>query len=112
MEEIVKENIDYDILVTDYRDGSLDELVDIITETICALSPTVRIGGNDFPREVVQSRLLKLNSETIRYVLDCLSKNTTKVKNIKAYLLTSLYNAPVIMSNYYTAEVNHDLYGA
>ena len=71
----------------------------------------IRIGGQDFPLEVVKSRLLKLNSEHISYVVSSLKSNTTKVRNIRAYLLTALYNAPTTISSYYTALVNHDLYG-
>lgn len=72
----------------------------------------VRIGGEDFPKEVVRSRLLKLDSEHIEYVISSLRENTTKVRNIRAYLLTSLYNAPTTISSYFTALVNHDLYGS
>ncbi len=111
MEEIIKENIEYDILVHTYSKEKLDELVGIMTDAICSTKATIRISGNEFPRECVKSRLMKLNSEQIGYVLDCLEKNTTKVKNIKAYLLAALYNAPVTMDSYYTAEVNHDLHG-
>lgn len=71
----------------------------------------VFIGGEDYPREVVKNRLLKINGEHIGYVIDCLKENTTKVRNIRAYLLTSLYNAPTTINSYYTALVNHDLYG-
>ena len=85
--------------------------IDAMTETICGNSKTVRIAGNDFAREVVKSQLLKINSEHIEYVLDCIKKNTTKIKNIKAYMLTCIYNAPQTISSFYTAEVNHDLYG-
>ena len=58
-----------------------------------------------------EKQLLKINSEHIEYVLDCIKKNTTKIKNIKAYMLTCIYNAPQTISSFYTAEVNHDLYG-
>ncbi len=111
MTQQIKENIDYDILKEKYTDGMLDELVSVMAETICGNFKTVRIGGNDFAREVVKSQLLKINSEHIEYVLDCIKKNTTKIKNIKAYMLTCIYNAPQTISSYYTAEVNHDLYG-
>jgi hypothetical protein len=63
------------------------------------------------PKEVVKSRFLKLDSEHIKFVLDCMRENTTKVRNIKQYLLAALYNAPITIGNYYTALVNHDLYG-
>ena len=74
--------------------------------------PYIRIAGDDFPREVVRSRFLKINSSHVEYVFGCIDNNTTKVGNIKAYLLTALYNAPATMDSYYRAEVNHDLYGS
>ena len=110
---LIKENIEYDI--TRDRLGHdaeiLDEIVDIMADTVCGTKPMVRISGQDFLAEVVKSRLLKLNSEHIKYVVGFLNFNTTKVQNIRSYLLTSLYNAPTTISSYYTALVNHDLYG-
>ena len=94
----IKENIDYDILCERYSGDMLDELVSVMAETICGNSKTVRIAGHDFSREVVKSQLLKINSEHIEYVLDCIKKNTTKIKNIKAYMLTCIYNAPQTIS--------------
>ena len=111
MTQRIKENIDYDILKEKYTDGMLDELISVMAEAICGNSKTVRIAGNDFAREVVKSQLLKINSEHIEYVLDCIKKNTPKIRNIKAYMLTCIYSAPQTISSYYTAEVNHDLYG-
>ena len=110
---LIKENIEYDITRDrlGYDAEILDEILDIMVDTVCGTKPMVRISGQDFPAEVVKSRLLKLNSEHIKYVVDCLKSNTTKVRNIRSYLLTSLYNAPTTISSYYTALVNHDLYG-
>ena len=110
---LIKENIEYDITRErlGYDAEILDEILDIMVDTVCGTKPMVRISGQDFPAEVVKSRLLKLNSEHIKYVVDCLKSNTTKVRNIRSYLLTSLYNAPTTISSYYTALVNHDLYG-
>lgn len=110
---LIKENIEYDITRDrlGYDAEILDEILDIMVDTVCGTKPMVRISGQDFPAEVVRSRLLKLNSEHIKYVVDCLKSNTTKVRNIRSYLLTSLYNAPTTISSYYTALVNHDLYG-
>ena len=107
------ENIEYDITRRQlgYDADILDEIVDIMVDTVCSTKPMIRIGGQDFPLEVVKSRLLKLNSEHISYVVSSLKSNTTKVRNIRAYLLTALYNAPTTISSYYTALVNHDLYG-
>jgi len=111
-EELVKENIEYDILCERYGRERMDEVVELILETVCVKRPYFRICGQDYPAEVVKSRLLKLNSSHIEYVFDCIDRNTTKVRNIKSYLLTTLYNAPATIDHYYRAEVNHDLYGA
>jgi hypothetical protein len=80
-------------------------------DAVCSRKPFLRIGGDDKPASVVKSQLLKLNSEHIRFVQDCMHENTTKVRNIRQYLLTTLYNVPLTISNYYTARVNLDLYG-
>lgn len=111
--QIIIENIEYDITRRQlgYDADILDEIVDIMVDTVCSTKPMIRIGGQDFPFEVVKSRLLKLNSEHINYVVSSLKSNTTKVRNIRAYLLTALYNAPTTISSYYAALVNHDLYG-
>ena len=94
-----------------YNADLLDDILDIMVDTVCSSKRMIRIGGEDYPREVVKNRLLKINGEHIGYVIDCLKENTTKVRNIRAYLLTSLYNAPTTINSYYTALVNHDLYG-
>lgn len=111
--ELILENIEYDCLRQNYplyRDD-LDEVVELIVETVCAKRKTTRIAGADFPHEVVRSRFLKLDSSHIEFVMDCLQKNTTEVRNMKQYLLTVLFNAPTTMSNHYTSQVNHDMYG-
>ncbi len=112
--EILKENIEYDHLCerVGYDRDMLDEMLEILVDTVCSTRKQIRIGGQDYPNEVVKSRLLKLDSSHIEYVLDSLHQNTTKVRNIRAYLLTALYNAPTTISSYYTALVNHDLYGS
>lgn len=88
--------------------NQLDEMVELTVETVCSLKETIRVAGMDFPQAVVKSRLLKLDGEHIRFVFDCLKENTTKVKNIKQYLLTVLFNAPTTITNHYAARVNHD----
>ena len=112
--EILKENIEYDHLCerAGYDRDMLDEMLEILVDTVCSTRKQIRIGGQDYPNEVVKSRLLKLDSSHIEYVMDSLHQNTTKVRNIRAYLLTALYNAPTTISSYYTALVNHDLYGS
>ena len=109
--ELILENIEYDYLCREfatYRED-LDEIVELMVETVCARRKTTRIAGSDFPHEVVRSRFLKLDSEHIRFVMDSLQKNTTEVRNMKQYLLTVLFNAPTTISNHYTSQVNHDM---
>ena len=110
--ELLEENIDLAYLRQNGHadDELLDEIMDLLVDTVTSRKPTIRIGGEDLPTEVVRSRLLKLDASHIEYVLDSMLQNTTKVRNIRAYLLTSLYNAPTTLSSYYTALVNHDLY--
>ena len=111
--EIIKENIEYDILAVKLKPeiSMLDEIVDLLTETVCTNKDSLVIAGDVYPAAVVKSKLLKLNAEHIEYVLDCMKSNTTEVRNIKKYLLAALFNAPSTIDSYYTARVNHDLYG-
>jgi hypothetical protein len=111
--EIIKENIDYDHLCTQhqFQPDIISEIFDLMLETVCTAKKTIRIGGEDKPAEVVKSRMLKLDFTHIEYVLECLDKNTTDVRNIKSYLLTAIFNAPATIGSYYKARVNHDLYG-
>ena len=108
---LIRNNIQYPLLAAQNPEDTdlLDEIVELMTETVCAWRKTTRVCGSDFPAEVVKSRLLKLDAEHIRFVLKCLRENTSKIKNIKQYLLATLYNAPVTISSYYGALVNHDL---
>ena len=110
-EQRIKEQLEYDILITKVGKETAEEIVLLITDVICGTNETVRIGKSEFPREVVRSRLFKLNCEHIEYVVDCMKENTTDVRNIRSYLLTALYNAPATIDNHYRAKVNHDLYG-
>nr|WP_300821995.1 DUF6017 domain-containing protein [uncultured Acetatifactor sp.] len=110
---LIRENIGYDDFVREhpYDAAQLDEMVELMVETVCSKKKNIRVAGNDFPQAVVKSRLLKLDGEHIRFVFDCLRENTTQVRNMKQYLLTVLYNAPATIENHYAAQVNHDLYG-
>ena len=112
--ELILENIEYDYLCRDDRldRDMLNELVELMVDTVCSRRETIRIAGDDYPAEVVKSRFLKLNSSHIEYVLDRMRENTTYVRNIKKYLLAALYNAPATIDSYYAALVNHDLYGS
>ena len=110
--DLILENIEYDHLCREfstYRED-LDEIVELIVETVCAKRKTTRIAGSDFPHEVVRSRFLKLDCSHIEFVMECLRNNTTEIRNMKQYLLAVLFNAPTTISNHYTAQVNHDMY--
>ena len=111
--EIVYGNIEYDILREDntVNRDQLDEIAELIVDTVCSARKTIRIAGDDYPAEVVKSRFLKLDSSHVQYVIDCMKNNTTYVRNIKKYLLAALYNAPATINNYYSSLVQHDLYG-
>ena len=110
-ENLIRSHIEYELLCQDYpyERESLEEILFIIVDTITSHNETVRISGDDKPAEVVKSRFMKLTKEHIEYVLQGLKDNPVKVRNIKAYLLASLYNAPTTISNYYTALVNHNM---
>ena len=107
---LIHENICYDDFVRENPcdAAQLDEMVELMVEAVCSPKETIRVAGTDFPQAVVKSRLLKLDGEHIRFVFDCLQENTTQVKNIKQYLLTVLFNAPVTIASHYAARVNHD----
>ena len=111
--ELLWENLELDILAHDTRldMDRVNELLEIMLDAVCSTSPTIRINGEDMPQQVVKSRFLKLNSSHIEYVLQAMNENPSAIRNIRAYLLTALYNAPLTMDNYYSALVNHDLYG-
>lgn len=94
-----------------YDHGRIDEILELLVDTVCSIAKTIRCAGEDRPAEVVKSRFMKLEHSHIQYVLDCIHDNTTDIRNIKAYMLTTLYNAPITIDHYYQTKVNHDLYG-
>lgn len=112
--EIIKENIEYDhhMKYGEWQDKALyDELFEVICEVVCVKHKTVRIAREDYPYELVKSKFLKLNSSHLNYVIGCMKNTTTKITNIKAYMVTTLYNAPSTINHYYQQEVQHDMYG-
>ena len=110
--EILRTNVDYAGFVQKGEREDVDELIELMVEILMLPDDSmVRIGGADKPVSVVKRRFLKLTYSHIEYVLFSLHRNTSKVANIKAYLLTTLYNSSMTMNHYYQAEVNHDLYG-
>ena len=108
--KLILENIDYDILAGDPHVDreQLDEITQLVQETVCSTRDRIRVGGNDYPAEIVRAKMLKLTGEHIHFVMDCLRKNTTQIRNIRQYLLTALFHAPSTMNSYYTALVAHD----
>ena len=112
-EELIRDNLELEILSQDHRFDTdrVNEMVEIMLDAICSTRPTIRINGEDMPQQVVKSRFLKLNSSHIEYVLHAMDECPSDIRNIRAYMLTTLYNASLTMDNYYSALVNHDLYG-
>ena len=109
--EIIKENIDYDslLLAHPYDQEMVEGIFNLILETVLSKNEEITIAGDVYPKNLVKSKFLKLNYSHVEYVINCLGKNTTKVRNIKSYLLASLFNAGSTISSYYRAEVNHDM---
>ena len=113
--EVIKKNIEYDwhMQYDDIDNRQLyDEMFQLICETVCVRKGSVTIEGQEFPYEIVRSRFMKLNSDHLEYVRDRMKQTTTKIGNIKRYLLTALYNAPATINHFYQQEVQHDMYGA
>ena len=111
--ELVKENIEYEYIVDSdpHKRDLIEEILNLIVDTIVVRRKQIRIGNAEYPFELVKGKLLKLNMNHIQYVLERMEKNYSKVHNIKSYLLTVLFNAPNTIGNYYQSEVNHDMYG-
>lgn len=112
--ELIKENISYDhhMHYDGYGKRELyDELFQVICEVVCVKRPTIRVAGEEYPYELVKSRFLKLESSHLEYVIGCMQNTTTKITNIKAYMVTALYNAPATINHFYQQEVQHDMYG-
>lgn len=112
-EELIRDNLELEILSQDHRFDTdrVNEMIEIMLDAICSTRPTIRINGEEMPQQVVKSRFLKLNSSHIEYVLHAMDECPSDIRNIRAYMLTTLYNASLTMDNYYSALVNHDLYG-
>ena len=110
-QEYFSRQINFEALIAGHPDDEdmLREMLELLVDTVCSKRRFIRIAGDDKPAEVVKAQLMKLNSDHLRFVLMCLKENTTQVRNIRQYLLTTLYNAPLTMSNYYTARVQHDI---
>ena len=112
--EIIKENIEYDhhMQYDEYNNKDMfQELYEVICEVVCVPRKTIKVAGEDYPYELVKSKFLKLNSSHLDYVIGCMKDTTTKINNIKAYMVTALFNASSTMNHFYQQEVQHDMYG-
>lgn len=109
--DLIMENISYDTLLCDYPydNDILSEILELMVDVVCTTKSTIRISGDDKPAEVVRSQFLKLDSEHIRFVMGGLKENTTRIRNMRQYLLATLYNAPLTIGNYYRSLVSHDM---
>ena len=107
------EHLEYDVLleIRPNEKAELKEILELLIDTCCLGLKTIRIGGDEKPAETVKSCFMKLNDQHIQFVLDCMKKNTTRIRNIRQYLLTALYNAPMTMNNYFASWVAHDAAG-
>lgn len=109
--EQIKSNLDYDILIQQYPYDDIDEIVDLMLEVLCTQDDFIKIGRKQLYTALVKERFLKLDYSHIEYIMDSMRDNPSDIRNIKAYLLESLFNAPATCGNYYKAKVNHDFYG-
>lgn len=112
--ELIKDNIEYEhhMKYDDWQNKALyEELFEVICEVVCVKRTTIRIAGEDYPYDLVKSKFLKLNIGHLKYVIGCMHDTNTKITNIKAYMVTALYNAPLTINHYYQQEVQHDMYG-
>lgn len=108
-ENLIKKNIDYDIISEQYNKSWLDEIVAIMVDVVCSTEKTIRINKQEYPHEVVKSRFLKINSSHIEYIDFALRSNTSEVRNIRAFLITTIYRSFETADNWFTARVNHDM---
>jgi len=108
--EIICDNIDYSIMLEryPYEKERLDEIVDLMLETVCSSRKTIRIASDDYPADLVKNKFMKLNHMHIEFIMDCLSKNTTEIRNIKKYLLASLFNSLSTKDNYFSTLIARD----
>ncbi len=111
---LIRKNLEYEhhMKYDQYGDKEMyEEIYETVCDVVCVKRKTIRINGEDYPYELVKSRFLKLNSSHVEYVMGCMKGTVTKITNIRAYLITALYNAPSTMNHYYQQEVQHDMYG-
>ena len=111
---LIRDNLEYEYHMEYDQHGDkelYEEIYETVCDVVCVKRRSIRINGEEYPYELVKSRFLKLNSGHVEYVMSCMRETVTKITNIRAYLITALYNAPSTMSHYYQQEVQHDMYG-
>ena len=110
-EKYFMEQLNIEALKQDYPYDRemIDGIMELILDVVCSKRKTICIAGDVKSVNVVKGRFMKLNMEHIRYVMNCMQENTTKIRSIKQYMLAALYNAPATIDSYYRAEVNHDM---
>ena len=107
-ETLIKDNIEYNIMVERYRKEWLDEIVEIMVDVVCSKEQYIRVNKQEYPHEVVKSRFLKIDASHIEYIYDALKDNTSNVRNIRAFLITTIYRSFETADNWYAAKVNYD----
>lgn len=110
-ENYLREKLSIDILIQSnpYEVGRINEIFDLMVDVLCSTAKTIRISGDDKPVDVVKAQFMKIDSGHMEYVLDCLKNQITDIRNVKQYLLATIYNAPLTIDHYYTAKVNYDM---
>ncbi len=109
--DVIKTNIEYDILIQQYAAEKIDSFVNIMVDALCSFDDTINVNSMQVPKEVVKRKLLKLDYMHIVYVIDCPDENSTRIRNYKSYILTMLYNAPDTMNHYYQSKFNKNYFG-
>lgn len=110
-ENYLREKLSIDILIQSnpYEVGRINEIFDLMVDILCSTVKTIRISGDDKPVDVVKAQFMKIDSGHMEYVLDCLKNQITDIRNVKQYLLATIYNAPLTIDHYYTAKVSYDM---
>ena len=110
-ENYLREKLSIDILIQSnpYEVGRINDIFDLMVDVLCSTAKTIRISGDDKPVDVVKAQFMKIDSGHMEYVLDCLKNQITDIRNVKQYLLATIYNAPLTIDHYYTAKVSYDM---
>ena len=108
-ENLIKDNIDYDIMIEKFEKAWIDEIVELMVDVVCSKEPYIRINKQEYPHEVVKSRFLKIDSSHIEYIYFALRENCSNVRNIRAFLITTIYRSFETSDNWFSAKVNYDM---